>query len=149
MGTAYRRNWKNIQGKEDITGHDVIAVGSGLLSVAQGAARLADANGVNHYVQSRRARLEGLMANVNDPLASGSIGLELWAAGAVVATGQLDTSNASSLQLLLDKEESNEVTLASGDAVFLLAAIDETLGDAVGNPTVHNLSARIHLALLE
>ena len=109
MGSAYKKNMKNILGRDDVTGKEVLYLGDSALSGAAAAAKLADPHGVTDYEMPRRARLEGVVANIQGTaLSSGQIGLELWAAGAVVASGSLAAGGATTVQLLLDKENNNE-----------------------------------------
>jgi len=144
MGSAYKKNMKNILGNQDITGSDVLYLGDSALSGAAAAAKLADPHGVTDYEMPRRARLEGVVANIQGTaLSVGQVGLELWAAGAVVASGTLVSGGATTVQLLLDKENNNEVLLSAGDIVFLNVGVDVTLSSAQA------LSARVHLSMLE
>ena len=145
MGTAYRRNWKNLTGKDDVTGHEVLTVGSGLGTAAVAASRLPDPHGVNTFAVPRAARLEGLVANLQGPaLASADrVGLALWAAGAVVASGTMTAGGNQYLDLPLKKEDGNEVTLSAGQTVFVDVATD------TGLTAAELLSVRVHLAMLE
>ena len=142
MGSAWKKNMKNLQGKDDITGYDVLHVGSGNVLGASAPVRLIDGNTVSTYVMPRRARLDGVVANIQGAaLSTGDIGLELWAGGAVVGSGSFGASQT--MQILLDKENGNEVKLVAGDVVFLNVGVDVVLSD------VQALSARIHLSMLE
>ena len=142
MGRAYQKNMKNLLGRDDVTGKDILHLGSGVVLAAQAAARLSDSNNVDTYVMPRRARLEGVVANIQGlALTSGDISLELWAAGAIVGSGSFGSNKY--LQILLDKENNREVSLSTGDVVFLNLGVDETLSSAQA------LSARIHLSMLE
>jgi len=142
MGSAYKKNMKKLLGRDDVTGKDVLHLGSGVVLAAHAGRRLGDGNSVDTYVMPRRARLEGMVANIQGAaLTSGDIGLELWAAGAIVGSGSFGSNQY--MQILLDKENDREVNLSQGDVVFLLAAVDATLSSAQA------LSARIHLSMLE
>jgi hypothetical protein len=142
MGSAYKKNMKNILGRDDVTGHDVLHVGSGVVLAAQAAARLKDGNNVDTFIMPRRARLEGVVANLQGAtLTSGNIGLELWAGGVKVGSGSF--GSAKYLQILLDKENDNEILLSEGSVVFLNLGADVSLSSAQG------VSARIHLTMLE
>lgn len=142
MGSAYKKNMKNILGRDDVTGSDVIHLGSGVVLGAHAGRRLQDGNNVDTYIMSRRARLEGVVANIQGAvISSGDIGLELWAAGAIVGSGSFGANQY--MEILLDKENDREVKLSQGDVVFLLAGVDVVLSSAQG------LSARIHLSMLE
>lgn len=145
MGTAYRRNWKNLTGKDDVTGHDVLAVGTGLGTTPVAAARLGDAHGVHTFAVQRAARLEGLVANLEGPALAGvdRVGLELWAAGAIVASGTMVAGGNAYLSLPLRKENGAEVNLTAGQTVFVAVATD------LGLTAVELLSVRVHLAMLE
>ncbi len=144
MGSAYKKNMKNLQGKQDITGVDVLTLGTGLVSDALGATLLPDPYGVSVFTLPRQARLEGLVANVNGvALTSGNIGLELWAGGAIVGSGNINAANTAGLHILLDKENGNEVNLVAGDTVFVNLGVDAALSSA------QTLSARVHLTMLE
>ncbi len=142
MGSAYKKNMKNVLGNQDITGHDVLHVGSGVVLEAQAAARLVDGNDVSTYIMPRAARLDGVVANIQGAvLSSGDISLELWAAGAIVGSGSFGSNQY--MNILLDKENDREVKLAAGDVVFLNIGVDAVLSSAQA------LSARIHLSMLE
>lgn len=144
MGSAYRKNWKNLTGKDDVTGHDVLSVGSGLGTAAVAASQVGDSHGVHVFSMPRAARLEGLVANLQGPALTGGdrVGVRLWAAGAVVASGTM-TAGISSLELPLKKEDGNEITLAAGQSVFVDVATD------LGLTATELLSVRVHLAMLE
>ena len=142
MGSAYKKNMKNMLGRDDVTGHDVLHLGSGVVLAAQAATRLPDGYSVDTYIMPRRARLEGVVANIQGAaLSSGDISLELWAAGAVVGSGSFGSNQY--MEILLDKENDREVKLSAGDTVFLNVGIDATLSSAQA------LSARVHLSMLE
>ena len=144
MGSAYRKNMKNLQGKQDITGVEVLTVGTGVVSDALAATLLPDPFGVSVFTMPRQARLDGLVANINGAtLTSGNIGIQLTAGGAVVGSGNLNAANPSVLQILLDKENSNEISLVADDTVFVNLGVDATLSSA------QTLSVRIHLTMLE
>lgn len=145
MGTAYRRNYKNFSGKDDITGHDVIAVGSGLGVSPIAQTTIGDSFGCNVFTMPRPARLEGLVANVSGPVLTGAdkVGLELWAGGAMRASGSM-VAGQSHVDLPLKKENLQDVVLASGDAVYVNVATDFGL---TSSGTA--LSVRVHLAMLE
>jgi len=142
MGSAYKKNMKNILGKQDITGRDVIHLGSGNVLNAQAAARLVDGNDVSTYITPRAARLDGVVANIQGAtLSTGDVGLELWAGGVMVGSGSFGSNQY--MEILLDKENNREVKLSAGDVVFLNVGVDVVLSDAQA------LSARIHLSMLE
>lgn len=144
MGTAYKRNYKNLVGRDDITGHDVISVGSGLGTDPITASRLTDPHGVRTFVVDRAVRVEGLVANLEGTALADDdkVGLELWANGSVVASGAM-TAGEASLGLPLKKEDGNEVTLSAGQVIFVNVATD------FGLAASESLSVRVHLAMLE
>ena len=142
MGSAYRKNMKNVMGRQDITGFDVLHVGSGLLGAT--SAYLADANGVAVYTMPRNARLNGMVVDTNGTtLTSGSLGVALVAAGTTRGSGLINSSSATYFTVLLDKENGNEVNLVAGDTVYAQVVVNETLSSKQA------LTARIHLELLE
>lgn len=142
MGSAYKKNMKNLLGRDDVTGYDVLHLGSGNVLGAGAATRLVDGNDVSTYIMPRRARLEGVVANIQGAvLSSGNIGLELWAAGVIVGSGNFGANQY--MNILLDKENDREVKLSQGDVVFLNVGVDVTLSSAQA------LSARVHLSMLE
>lgn len=142
MGSAYKKNMKNILGNQDVTGQDVLHVGSGTLLLAQAPARLPDGFNVDTFIMPRAARLDGMVANLQGAvLSSGSVSLQLWAAGAIVGSGSFGSNQY--MNILLDKENNNEVKLAAGDVVYLNVSLDATLSSSQG------LSARVHLSMLE
>jgi len=142
MGSAYKKNMKNILGNQDVTGRDVLHLGSGVMLLAQAAARLPDGNNVDTFIMPRAARLDGVVANLQGAvLSTGDVGLELWAGGVVVGSGSFGSNQY--MHILLDKENNNEVKLAAGDTVYLNVGADVVLSAAQA------LSARIHLSMLE
>ena len=145
MGSAYKKNMKNLLGKQDITGTDVLTVGTGVVLGAIAATLLPDPYGVSVFTMPRAARLEGLVANLNGTALTGAerVGIELWAGGAVVGSGTLTATDPSVVSIILDKENGNEVKLATGDTVFVNHAADLVLSSA------QTLSVRVHLAMLE
>lgn len=144
MGTAYRRNWKNLTGKDDVTGHEVLSVGIGSLSTAGSATPTPDAFGVTTFTMPRAARLEGLTAYLSGTtLVSGSLTVDLLVNAQIVGTATLDATSPASAQVLLKKEDGNELTLASGDVV----GVQHTVVSNLSSTQV--LSAKVHLAMLE
>lgn len=141
MGNAYRQNIKNQYGKPDVTARDVIAVG--VTVTDNSSAALTDAQGLAAHAAPRSARLEGAVVVSSSGLTAGTIGLALTVNGATVASGDLSTAGAAYLDLLLDKEALEQVSLDAGDSVRLIYAAAGLLGEA---PT---LSGRIHESLLE
>lgn len=147
MGTAYRRNWKNLTGKDDVTGYDVLSLGSGLGTAAFAATRWPDAFGVQAFQVPRAARLEGAvcqLAGVTGLTGTDKVGVELWGGGAVVASGELVAGSPAYLDLPLKKEDGEEITLNALDTVFVNVASD--FGVTASGSL---LSVRVHLALLE
>jgi len=141
MGSAYKKNMKNVLGNQDVTGHDVIHLGSGVVLGAHLPRRLNDGN-VDTYITSRRCRVEGVVANIQGAtLSTGDIGLELWAGGSIAGSGSFGANQY--MEILLDKENNNEVLLPAGSTIFLNVGVDVTLSSAQA------LSARVHLAMLE
>jgi shikimate 5-dehydrogenase len=141
MGSAYKKNMKNVLGKEDITGTEVLHVGAANVAVTIAAAvDAADAFGVATHTLTRRARLDGLMVDVSPALSSGELEIDLLVNAVSVGTA---TVTGSSAQLLLDKENGNEVKLVAGDTVKATLEVVDTLS------AITDVSVRVHLVLLE
>ncbi len=141
MGSAWKKNMKNLQGKQDVTGHDVLHVGVANIATGTGGAiTTADTFGIIIHTVTRNARLEGCVADVNPVLSSGELELDLLVNG--VSVGSVVVTNAGA-QILLDKENGNEVQLVAGDSIQLTYQVLVTLS------AITDLGVRIHLALLE
>ncbi len=141
MGSAWKKNMKNLQGKQDVTGHEVLHVGAA--NVATGTAgpvTTADTFGIIIHTATRNSRLEGCVVDVNPVLSSGELELDLLVNG--VSVGVVSVTNAGG-QILLDKENGNEVQLVAGDSVQLTYEVLSTLS------AITDIGARIHIALLE
>lgn len=139
MGKAYRKNIKNQYGKPDVTARDTISLGG---VVAPGTAALTDAQGISAQPAARAARLEGASIIISSGLATGSIGVALRVDGATAASGTLIVGGNLYLDLVLDKEDDEEITLATGDNVRVIY-------NATGVGGAPGLSARVYESLLE
>lgn len=146
MGSAYKKNYKNLIGNQDITGHDVVSFG--LASVPGGeawstASGLLDPWGVASFYMPRNGRLEGAVANVSAALTTGQIVLHLLVDGTQVGQTNFTSSNPRVATILLDKENDNDVALSSGSIVTMTYELPAALATTVG------LSARVHIVHLE
>jgi hypothetical protein len=144
MGNAYRKNWKHITGKPDITGYETLQLGASSLTAAGAETALPDAFGVATYVTPRPARLEGMNVDVNGTaVTSGSLTLRLKVNGTTVGTLTVDSTNPSGGQIVLAKEKLEDVLLAAGDIVQATRQVTTTLSSAQA------VSARVMLANFE
>lgn len=141
MGSAYKKNMKNVLGKQDITGTEVVHLGvSDVQTGVAGASGLLDSFGVGTTTLGRNARLDGLTVDVSPALSSGELEIDLLVNA--VSVGKATVTGASA-QLILDKENGNEIKLVAGDAITATYQATSTLSD------ITDVSARIHIALLE
>jgi len=141
MGSAYKKNMKNLQGKEDITGTEVLHLGvSNVQTGVAGASGVLDTFGVGTHTLTRRGRLDGVVVDVSPALSAGELEVVLLVNAASVGAASVTGASA---QLLLDKENSNEVKLVAGDTISATYQAKSTLSD------ITNVSVRVHLVLLE
>lgn len=124
MGSAYKKNMKNLQGKQDITGSDVLAVGATVGPDVASASGTLDAFSVGTYTLTRAARLEGLVADLAADIAAGEIELDLLVNGSSAGTTSI---TARSAELVLAKENNAEVNLAAGDTIQVTYEVTDAL----------------------
>lgn len=140
MGSAYKKNMKNLQGKQDITGRDVLSVGASVGPDVASASGALDAFSIGTYTLTRAARLEGLVADLGADISSGQIDIDLQVNSVSVGTASITERSAD---LVLSKEDNQEVDLAAGDTVEVLYQVTSALAGT------QLLSVRVHLAMLE
>lgn len=144
MGTAYRRNYKNMVGQDDITGHEVLALGVTGLSTVTGPTATPDAFTVSSFTMDRAARLEGLTCHLGGTaLASGQLDVVLLVNGSPVGTATMNAASPAGAGLVLKKEDGLEVPLVAGDVVSVTHEVVVALSSAQA------LSVKVHLAMLE
>jgi len=144
MGLEYRRNYKNLVGKPDIIGRDVIDLGVTGLQATVGATSLADRLGATRFELGADARLEGVhLALSSGALTLGRVGVELLVDGAVVASGALYAGGPGAEHVTLAKGALMDVPVASGSVLTAQYAVEQSLD------TVQALRASVSLALLE
>ena len=144
MGVEYRRNYKNLVGKPDIVGHDVVDLGVTGLQAAVGPTALTDRLGASRLELGSDARLEGVsLALSSGALTLGRVGVEVHLDGAPVASGALYAGGPGAKFLKLDKQTLSDIPCASGQVLTVNYAVEQSLD------TVQALRASLSIALLE
>lgn len=145
MGTEYRRNIKNLYGRPDIVGQDVVDLGASAIQAPVGSTALTDRLGGTQYVLGSDARLEGAHVSVGSGnLTLGRIGIEVLLAGTVVASGNLYAGGpAGGKYLVLPKESLLDVPVVSGQALTANYSVEQSLD------TAQSLRVSLSLVLLE
>lgn len=144
MGNAYRKNWKHITGKPDITGYETLQLGAASITAAGSETALPDAFGVATYVTPRAARLEGMNIDINGTaISSGSVTFRLRVNGIAVGTLTTNSAAPSGGQIVLAKENLEDVLLVPGDIVQATRQVTVTLSSAQA------VSARVMLTNFE
>lgn len=144
MGTEYRRNYKNLLGKPDIIGRDVVNLGATGLQATTGATPLTDRLGSTRFELGADARLEGAhLALSSGALTLGRVGVELLVDGTVVASGALYAGGPGADHMTLAKGALADVPIASGSVLTAQYAVEQSFD------TVQALRASVSLALLE
>ena len=144
MGTEYKRNWKNLVGRPDIVGHDVVDLGVTGLQAAIVPTPLADRLGSTRHELGSDARLEGVsLALSSGALTLGRVGVEVMLDGAPVASGALYAGGPGAKFIKLDKQTLSDIPCASGQVLTVNYTVEESFD------TVQALRASLSIALLE
>ena len=144
MGSAYKKNTKNIYGRPDITGKDVIEFGAGGLSSTVGTTNLLSAFGANNFASLRDGRLDYTTFQLAaSGLGGGSIGIQVLVNSTVISSGNLIPGGSKNIDFVFEKENNAEIPFKKGDLVSAEYAIPSALGAS------HVLTARLGLTYLE
>ena len=144
MGTEYRRNYKNMLGKPDILGRDVLDLGAASLQAIGTPTSMTDWMGTVRQEIGVDARLEGVtLALSSGAMTLGRVGVEVMLDGAPVASGSLYAGGPSADMIKLAKGAFADVPVASEQVLTVNVHVIESMD------TVQSLRASLSLALLE
>lgn len=139
MGKEWKRRTSELNGKPAVFGYDVLPVTVNSLSGVIGHTTLGG-DGANRFVLPKNALLDFVVANVSPALTAGSMSVALHKNGALVHSGVLSSTNASTMEKFWHADSNNEVTAASGDLIQLHYAVSSALSPGV---QTYSVSARV------
>lgn len=144
MGVAYRKNWKHLTGKDDITGKDSVELGMGGVQAIIGDTELETVFGATSYVVARRGFLDFAVIQINEAsLGSGKLNFAVKKDTEVLASGSLESTNGRYLNWMFEKEKIQEVKVSDGDTLSVIYNVESTLD------TTYILTCKLGLTYLE